>query len=111
MQGERRIERLGKRTVDAAKPAAEVYRLWDSDLKGFGLKVTPRGVKTYFLWYRGGAGRNAVRREYTLGCHGAITAEEAREEAGKALGTPPTLGGAVWPNLQGRVRRSEPQPN
>ena len=53
MQGERRIERLGKRTVDAAKPAAEVYRLWDSDLKGFGLKVTPRGVKTYFLWYRG----------------------------------------------------------
>jgi integrase len=86
MLGERRIERLGKRTVDAARPAAEVYRVWDSDLKGFGLKVTPRGVKTYFLWYRAGAGRNAVRREYTLGRHGAMTAEEAREEAGKALG-------------------------
>lgn len=29
----------------------------------------------------------------------------------KTIPPPPTLGGAVWSNLQGRVRRSEPQPN
>ncbi len=34
---------LTKRTVDAAKPAAREYVLWDTDIKGFGLKVTPAG--------------------------------------------------------------------
>ncbi len=84
-KNEGRVERIGKRTVDAAKPAEATYRLWDSELKGFGLKVTKGGVKTYFIWYRAGAGRNAVRREYTLGRHGAMTPEEARDEAAMAL--------------------------
>lgn len=82
----RKVERLGKRAVDAAKPAASAYRLWDADLKGFGLKVAPTGVKTYFVWYRVGSGRNAPRREYTIGRHGPLTPDQARGEAERVLG-------------------------
>jgi integrase len=80
-----RVARIGKRTVDAAKTEAVAYRLWDSELKGFGVKVSPRGVKTYFIWYRVGEGRAAQRREFTLGRHGAMEPETARDEAIKAL--------------------------
>jgi hypothetical protein len=77
----RRVERIGKATVDDAEPGDSTYRLWDSDLKGFGLKVTPNGVKTYFVWYRAGAGRRAPLREYTLGRHGVLNPKEARDDA------------------------------
>jgi integrase len=85
MEQERRVERLGKRSVDAAKPEVAVYRVWDTDLKGFGLKVSPGGLKTYFVWYRAGQGRGAVRREYTVARHGEMTPEEARAEAANVL--------------------------
>lgn len=86
MEAARRVTRISKRTVDAAKPEADTYRLWDSELKGFGLKVSPRGVKTYFVWYRVGEGRTAQRREFTLGRHGVLEPEAARTEAIEALG-------------------------
>ena len=78
--------RLGKRTVEAAPVKAAQYKLWDADLKGFGLKVSPGGAKTYFVRYRVGEGRAARGHEYTLGRHGELTAEEARAEAGRVLG-------------------------
>lgn len=80
------VVRIGRRAVEAAKPKAAVYRLWDSELKGFGLRVSPKGVKTYFVWYRAGEGRAAQRREYTIARHGEMTPDEARSEAGKVLG-------------------------
>jgi integrase len=85
MEATPRVVKIGKRTVDAAKAEASAYRLWDSELKGFGLKVSPRGVKTYFVWYRVGEGRAAQRREFTLGRHGAMEPETARGEAMNAL--------------------------
>lgn len=85
MESARRVERIGKNAVNAAGPEAEAYRLWDADLKGFGLKVSPHGVKTYFVWYRAGQGRSATRREYTIARHGEMTPEEARDEAAKVL--------------------------
>ena len=81
MGAEQRTDRIGKRAVDAARSEAIAYRLWDTDLKGFGLKVSPRGIKTYFVWYRVGSGRSAARREFTIGRHGEFTPEKARREA------------------------------
>jgi integrase len=72
--------------VEGAVPEGRAYRVWDSDLKGFGLKVSPTGLKTYFVWYRAGEGRSAARREYTLARHGEMTPDQARTEAGKILG-------------------------
>lgn len=77
--------KLTKRTVDAALPGERLYRLWDSSLTGFGLKVTPAGAKTYVAIYRAGSGRKAPQREYTIGKHGAWTPEKARERAEEVL--------------------------
>lgn len=85
METARRVAQIGRRSVEAAKAEAATYRLWDTDLKGFGLKVSPHAVKTYFVWYRAGEGRSAARREYTVARHGEMTPDEARDEAAKVL--------------------------
>lgn len=73
-------KRISKRTVDACQPGEKQALLWDSDLTGFGLRVMPSGVKTYVYQYRMG-GRGSPTRRYTIGRHGALTAEQAREVA------------------------------
>lgn len=78
-------ERITKRLVDASQPGVRLYRVWDAELKGFGLKVTPAGAKTYIASYRAGTGRGAPQREFTLGRHGVLTPEQARELARKVL--------------------------
>ena len=75
--------KLTKRTVDAAHPANRDTFIWDAGLKGFGLKVTPKGKRVYVLQYRFG-GRT---RRYTIGQHGSPwTPDHARDEAFKLLG-------------------------
>lgn len=55
--------KLTKRAVDAAKPG---QTLWDGELPGFGLRVSPKGVKAYVLKYR----FHGRQRWYTIGQHG-----------------------------------------
>lgn len=72
-----------KRAVDALGPGELDAFLWDTDIKGFGLKVTPAGKKIYILQYRIG-GR---LKRYTIGRHGSPwTPDSARKEAGRLLG-------------------------
>src|SRR5271166_5978754 len=79
--------KLTKRTVDAATPQPGRYIVWDSELKGFALRVAPSGTKTYILRYRPrGSGRAGPRRFIVLGRHGAITPDEARAQAKTILG-------------------------
>jgi integrase len=67
--------RLSKRIVDGARPGC---LLWDSDLKGFGLRVLASGARHYVLKYRVG-GR---QRWITIGRHGSPwTPEQARKRA------------------------------
>lgn len=73
--------RLTKRAVDAAKPAAKEYLLWDAELPGFGLRVYPSGRKVYLLQYK----RRGETRKLRLGQHGPTTAEAARERARQHL--------------------------
>ncbi|MDI6623184.1 MAG: tyrosine-type recombinase/integrase [Brevundimonas sp.] len=88
MASGRRVERITKRTVDGAKPGERLYRLWDTDLKGFGVRVTPGGVKSYIVAYRpNGGGRSVSQQEFTIARHGVLTPDEAREEAAKILAT------------------------
>ena len=75
--------KITKRAVDAAKPAKRDWFLWDTDVKGFGLKVTPNGNRVYVLQYR----FNRWLRRYTIGKHGSPwTPDEARTEAERLLG-------------------------
>lgn len=77
--------RLTKRIVDGATPKEKDAYIWDSSLKGFGLKVTPSGRKVYIVQYRLG-GRKGRTRRVTIGAHGTLTTEEARGAAKQALG-------------------------
>ena len=74
-------DRITKRAVDAAKPSFQEYFLWDGELLGFGLRVLPSGVKSYVAKYRLGPGRRAPVRRVTIGKHGKVTADAARQAA------------------------------
>ena len=43
------IANITKRAVDAAKARKADSYLWDKELHGFGLKVTPAGSKVYLV--------------------------------------------------------------
>jgi integrase len=73
--------KLTKRVVDEARPGVNDLLIWDTQLKGFGLKVTPTGTKTYLYQYRIG-GRAGKTRRITIGKHGSPwTPDLARDEA------------------------------
>ena len=75
--------RITKRSVEAvALPTGSGRNyLWDEQLKGFGVMVTPTGSRSYLVQYRIG-GRGSPTRRYTIGKHGSPwTADKARERA------------------------------
>lgn len=76
-----RIAKLTKRVVDAAQPEDERYVIWDSALKGFGLRVEASGTKTFLVRYRV-AGR---KRFVAIGRLGPLTPEQARALAQATL--------------------------
>ena len=79
--------KLTKRAVDGAEPQSGRYFLWDTELKGFALRVAQSGTKTYIVRYRPrGMGRGAPKRFVVLGRHGPITPNEARARAKAILG-------------------------
>ena len=80
--------KITKRAVDALRSenGAEVV-LWDTELKGFGVRAQRGGAKSYILHYRCGVGRSAPIRKLTIGRHGSPwTPEMARSEAKCLLG-------------------------
>jgi integrase len=66
---------LTKSFIDSLAPTDKDQIFWDDRLKGFGVKVTPKGKKVYLLKYR-----NSVRqqRKPIIGVHRKITCEQAR---------------------------------
>lgn len=72
--------KITKRNVtDAPVPAGNDTYYWDPDLKGFGLRVTPKGVRSYVVQYRLN-GQPAKRM--TIGIHGSPwTPDLARKRA------------------------------
>lgn len=69
---------LSKTTVDAAQADPNKIQsfVWDDKLKGFGLRITRGGVKSYIIEYRPKGATQS--RRYTIGRHGKITAQQAR---------------------------------
>lgn len=62
--------KISKRTIDLLKAGSRTELLWDTDVKGFGAKITPSGSLTYLIQFRMG-GREAKTRRYTIGTHGS----------------------------------------
>ncbi|HEX3127511.1 MAG TPA: integrase arm-type DNA-binding domain-containing protein [Thermoanaerobaculia bacterium] len=72
------MPRITKRFVDSISPTAKETEHWDDKLPGFGLRVKPSGVKSYVIRYRTLSGD---QRRLTLGQHGKLTPEQARNLA------------------------------
>ena len=74
--------KLTKRSVDGLQPPAEGQAFyWDDELKGFGVRITANGVKTFILQGR----VHGKTRRITLGRHGVLTPDQARDRARKEL--------------------------
>ncbi|MPY75461.1 MAG: DUF4102 domain-containing protein [Alphaproteobacteria bacterium] len=97
------MAKLTKRTIDAARrnPPREL-RLWDEDPRGFGVRIKPSGVATFFVQYTSPVTGRKVR--YTIGQYGRLTLEEARTKATKLLGQ---VADAKDPARERRLERAE----
>jgi integrase len=101
--------KITKRAVDQMQPRMKDGKLvedhlWDSKLSGFGVKVTPKKAKSYFVQYRIG-GRGAPTRRVTIGTHGAPwTPDQARDEADRLL---QLVKKGVDPQEQKKAKRRE----
>lgn len=70
--------KLTKRLVDDLSPSAKERFLWDNEVFGFGLRISPAGTVTYILQYR----FEGRQRRFKIGIHGSPwTPETARQEA------------------------------
>ena len=76
------MPRLTKRFVESISPTGKDRVYWDDRMPGFGLRVQPSGIRAYVVQYRNAQRRS---RRLTIGKHGAVTAEGAREIARQIL--------------------------
>jgi hypothetical protein len=78
------MSKLTKRAVDGLRPpkSGQAF-LWDQELRGFGVRVTPSGLKTFILQYRNAEDRT---RRVVLGRYGVLTVDQARHQAIIKLG-------------------------
>ncbi|MCH2250982.1 MAG: site-specific integrase [Cognatishimia sp.] len=76
------MPKLTKRSVEGFEVRDTSYFEWDTEIKGFGCRIMPSGTKTYQVQYRKG-GRT---RRASIGRHGNITADQARNRAKEIMG-------------------------
>lgn len=75
------MAKLTKRTVDQLPASYHAISVWDSELKGFGLRISPTGRKVYVVKCR----VKGRQKFITIGPHGPITPEQARIRAFELL--------------------------
>lgn len=71
--------KLNKRSVDSLLPPSKGQAvLWDTEVRGYGVRVLPSGTKTFILQYRNPEG---IQRRINIGRYGVITVDQARDQA------------------------------
>lgn len=77
------MAKLTKQEIDGFPvPTDKEVFLWDDEIKKFGLRVKPSGVRTFLIQYRNKYGKT---RRLSLGQYGEITPDQARKAAHKLL--------------------------
>ena len=71
-------KKLTVKSIDEIMPGAKDIILWDSDIPGFGLKVTPKGHRSFLLFYRAA---DHTQRKPSLGQYPTLKPEAARKIA------------------------------
>ena len=72
---------LSERVVRDAKSDGKTRVIWDNRIRGLGLRVTAKGVKSYVLNYR----FNGRERRMTLGRDSEISLKDAQKKAAEHL--------------------------
>ena len=72
---------LTERRIRDAKPGPKLQILWDKQIRGLGLRITPKGVKSYILLYR----INGRERRATLAREAQISLKDVRVLAAEKL--------------------------
>ncbi len=67
--------------IEAIKPRPERFIIWDSKTRGFGLRVTPQGTRSFIVAYR----FDGACRMLTLGSTDALTLEQALAQHGEVM--------------------------
>lgn len=85
--------KFGIKTLEAIPTPEKQITLWDSELTGYGVRVSPKGVKTLFFQGRIDGGDGSIVK-VTIGRVGQIAPEAARKKAKEiaaklAIGTDP----------------------
>jgi hypothetical protein len=74
------MAKLTKRVVESLESDGSKHGTlyWDTELKGFGVRVFSTGLKTFVIKFRTRSGR---QRWLKIGTYGTMTAEQARDRA------------------------------
>lgn len=76
------VMKISRSTVGKFPAVEKATIFYDADLKGFGLKVMPSGVRSWICEYRPGiSGRGTDKRRVVLGQPPLVTPEKARQLA------------------------------
>ncbi|WP_443025569.1 Arm DNA-binding domain-containing protein [Sphingomonas sp. PB4P5] len=75
--------KLTRPSIAGMAPATGQSFLWDSEVRGLGIRAAPSGVKTFVIQYRNAEGRS---RRIALGCCNILTVAQARTLAKIKLG-------------------------
>ena len=67
--------------VNSLQPRKKIYKVWDTQIPGFHLRVMPSGTKTFAIFYR----IDNRAKDYTIGKLGKCTASTARDEATRLM--------------------------
>ena len=76
------ILKLTKTILDKLQTKSKEYFIWDDVLKGFGVRISPHGKKTFIVQYR----HNKRTQRVRIGHYGSSTVFEARRDARILLG-------------------------
>jgi integrase len=76
------MPKLTKRFVESLKAGDGDQVIFDDLVPGFGVRMVPGGIRSYLVQYRNAQRRS---RRLTIGKHGTITVDQARDRARKIL--------------------------
>ena len=70
-------KKLTTQCVNSLKPKEKVYKVWDTQIPSYHVRVMPSGLVSFAIFYR----VNGKGKDYTIGKLGRYTATTARDEA------------------------------